>query len=159
MIPIGKRVASNFISCAFATHSPAWQSFMTCDVNKEAVVAAEAPTWQRPPFLSPIGAQPPPFQCRPGTDPAGYWDESTKRLEDVEPFPNSYGRVDLDGCCFWGRGSLSTRGSVRSLPVLFCIIFYYTNPIITAISQCNYGKVNLFVHMPICMSCLEKLNL
>ena len=87
--------------------------------KKEAVVAAEAPAWQRPPFLSPINAQPPPFQCRPGTEPAGYWDESTKRLEDVEPFPNSYGRVVLDGCCFWGRGSLSTRGSVRTFAYSF----------------------------------------
>ena len=98
--------------------SPAWQEFMTCDVDKGAEIIADVPVTGEAPFL--LDVQPPPFQCRPGTDPAGYYDEETQLIEDTT-LPNSYGRTDIEGCCFWGRGALLTRGS------------------------CNYGKLNFHI--------------
>eukprot|EP00571_Detonula_confervacea_P012972 CAMPEP_0172305388 /NCGR_PEP_ID=MMETSP1058-20130122/6691_1 /TAXON_ID=83371 /ORGANISM="Detonula confervacea, Strain CCMP 353" /LENGTH=1217 /DNA_ID=CAMNT_0013016979 /DNA_START=73 /DNA_END=3723 /DNA_ORIENTATION=+ len=98
---------------------PAWQSFMTCKVDTEAEIKADVPFTAVPPFL--LDARPPPFQCRPGKTPAGYWDESTQTLVDNTTSFNSYGREDIEGCCFFGRGALLTRGS------------------------CNYGKLNFHI--------------
>jgi hypothetical protein len=84
---------------------------MTCGVDKEAEIRADTPVMAVPPFLVDGASHPPPFQCRAGTDPAGYWDEGTRTVYD-DTIENSFGRTDVEGCCFWGRGVLSTRGSV-----------------------------------------------
>ena len=90
---------------------PPWQSFMTCKVDTGAEMEAEVPTTSLPPFL--LDAQPPPFQCRPGNTGAGSWDENTQTLnKNDQTFSNAFGRTDIQGCCFWGRGILHTRGSV-----------------------------------------------
>ena len=59
---------------------------------------------------SPIGDSfPPPFQCKPGTSNAGYWDSSTGEI--IQTFyTNVAGRKDIEGCCWWGRGALQTKG-------------------------------------------------
>lgn len=58
----------------------------------------------------PIGDMLPPlFQCKPGTTNAGYWDSSTGEI--IQTFyTNVAGRNDIEGCCWWGRGALQTKG-------------------------------------------------
>ena len=53
-------------------------------------------------------------------------------LYDNTTFLNSYGRTDVEGCCFWGRGALGTRGSVSILfyilgvfPSLLLVVAYF----------------------------------
>ncbi|KAL7518476.1 hypothetical protein ACHAWX_003298 [Stephanocyclus meneghinianus] len=69
---------------------------------------------------------PPPFKCQAGTGEgfyAGYWDTETgTEVADI-PYSNSNGRTDTEGCCWWGRGALNTRGI------------------------CNIGKFNYYVGM------------
>lgn len=70
----------------------------------------------------PIGDRlPPPFQCKPGRNNAGYWDSSLGRIVTNAPYANAAGRTDIEGCCWWGRGALQTRG------------------------PCNIGKINFYL--------------
>jgi len=67
---------------------------------------------------------PPPMECRPGSGTnfyAGYWDTSTGTEIKNTPYSNTAGRIDIEGCCYWGRGVLLTRGS------------------------CNIGKLNYYL--------------
>lgn len=99
---------------------PRWESFITCNVDIKAEMQADVPGTAIPPFL--IDMQPlPPFQCRAGTNPVGYWDAATDTLHENEALNNTNGRTDVEGCCFWGRGALLTRGT------------------------CNYGKLNFYI--------------
>lgn len=100
---------------------PRWQGFITCNVDTEAEIEARTPLTTVPPFMLDARALPPPLQCRAGTDPAGYWDEATQTLQENATYFNSGGRSDVEGCCFWGRGALLTRGT------------------------CNYGKLNYYL--------------
>lgn len=61
---------------------------------------------------SQMGRAPPPFSCRPKDGPndyAGYWNRRDG-VSTKEAYANARGRVDLEGCCWWGRGALLTRG-------------------------------------------------
>ena len=42
-------------------------------------------------------------------------------FDNSSPFPNSAGRTDVEGCCYWGRGVIQTTG------------------------VCNFGKLNYFL--------------
>ena len=59
--------------------------------------------------------QPPPeFSC--GTkdytgDYPGYWDGYTAEFVQDVAYPSAGGRIDVEGCCFWGRGALQTKGT------------------------------------------------
>eukprot|EP00580_Thalassiosira_gravida_P020450 CAMPEP_0201681386 /NCGR_PEP_ID=MMETSP0494-20130426/51081_1 /ASSEMBLY_ACC=CAM_ASM_000839 /TAXON_ID=420259 /ORGANISM="Thalassiosira gravida, Strain GMp14c1" /LENGTH=522 /DNA_ID=CAMNT_0048165129 /DNA_START=676 /DNA_END=2244 /DNA_ORIENTATION=+ len=68
---------------------------------------------------------PPPFECRPSTGGsnsyAGYWNTNTGTEIKNTPYSNTAGRIDVEGCCYWGRGVLLTRGS------------------------CNIGKLNYYL--------------
>jgi len=67
---------------------------------------------------------PPPFECREGSGPgkySGYWDTQSGREIKATPYSNSLGRIDVESCCWWGRGALLTR-----------------NP-------CNIGKLDYFL--------------
>mmetsp|Transcript_1730 Transcript_1730/g.3706 ORF Transcript_1730/g.3706 Transcript_1730/m.3706 type:complete len:378 (-) Transcript_1730:122-1255(-) len=67
---------------------------------------------------------PPPLSCEPGTgleNYAGFWDTETGKEIKNSPYSNSAGRTDTEGCCWWGRGALLTRG------------------------VCNIGKLNYFI--------------
>lgn len=100
--------------------SPPWQLFMTCKVDTEAEIKADVPVTAVPPFL--VDKQPPPpFQCRPGSAPAGYWDEATQKLIEDGNIANSRGRTEIEGCSFWGRGALLTRGSVSNNSCFFFV--------------------------------------
>ena len=55
----------------------------------------------------------PPLKCKPGEgleDQSGYWDSDSNVLNDKTAYSNDLGRTDLQGCCWWGRGALKTRG-------------------------------------------------
>ncbi|KAL7550775.1 hypothetical protein ACHAWF_015068 [Thalassiosira exigua] len=59
-----------------------------------------------------LGRAPPPFSCGPKEhfyDYAGYWDAQTGQSSQTA-YSNARGRTDVQGCCWWGRGSLLTRG-------------------------------------------------
>eukprot|EP00985_Skeletonema_marinoi_P023042 scaffold15041_cov206-Skeletonema_marinoi.AAC.1 len=67
---------------------------------------------------------PPPLSCRPRSvseSYTGYWDVGTGKEMVVFPYENSFGRTDTEGCCYWGRGAIHTRGI------------------------CNIGKLNYFL--------------
>lgn len=52
---------------------------------------------------------PPPLQCKPGKNNAGYWDSSVGQIVQLA-YSNVAGRKDIEGCCWWGRGALQSRG-------------------------------------------------
>ena len=82
------------------------QRSMTCDVDINATITAVS-TFKNGHLI------PPAFQCRPkknSEDFAGYWDSKTGEIE-IGAFANRYGRTDLQGCCWWGRGVMMTRGA------------------------------------------------
>lgn len=99
----------------------------------------------KPPFLLNIDAQPPPFQCNAAEDPAGYWDEATQLVYENTTFANSFGRTTTEGCCFWGRGALLTRGTVS---IVTCCDDGNSHSLLRPdasafmLLQCNYGKLN-----------------
>src|SRR6056300_466316 len=59
----------------------------------------------------------PPMQCYPRTvnEPyTGYFDPregGSVIISKSRAVPNSNGRTDIEGCCWWGRGALHTRGT------------------------------------------------
>lgn len=89
---------------------------MTCDVNINATIAA-ASTFKNG------NLTPPAFQCRPkknSDDFSGYWDSNTGEIV-ISAFTNRFGRTDVQGCCWWGRGVMMTRGT------------------------CNFGRINHYM--------------
>ena len=69
-------------------------------------------------------SEPPPFQCKPGSGEgyySGYWDAPNGPFVPNTKYANDLGRTDTEGCCFWGRGALLTRG------------------------VCNIGKINYYL--------------
>jgi len=61
----------------------------------------------------------------PWNNPPEYCDDYPGQkaggFDNSSPFPNSSGRTDVEGCCFWGRGVIQTTG------------------------VCNFGKLNYFL--------------
>ncbi|EJK65669.1 hypothetical protein THAOC_13449 [Thalassiosira oceanica] len=56
----------------------------------------------------------PPFECTPKeseTSFTGYWESKLEFLEDTFPYSNRFGATHVEGCCYWGRGILLTRGA------------------------------------------------
>ncbi|KAL7532301.1 hypothetical protein ACHAXR_004552 [Thalassiosira sp. AJA248-18] len=79
--------------------------FLSCDVDSNMYVTAVTSGTQ-------VRA-PPPLKCKPGNGDenyAGYWDFSIGREVTNAPSANVDGRTDIEGCCWWGRGALLTRG-------------------------------------------------
>ena len=65
-----------------------------------------------------------PFYCAPKSDYGGltgYWDYISSTEIKSPAVVNSVNRKDVQGCCWWGRGSLSLRGT------------------------CSYGKLNYYL--------------
>eukprot|EP00984_Skeletonema_dohrnii_P017791 scaffold8175_cov172-Skeletonema_dohrnii-CCMP3373.AAC.1 len=85
-----------------------------CDVDMNMQMTAEPnhyyTTQQRTPF-------PPPMKCYPRTveEPyTGYFDPrdgGSVEVSRTRAVPSSIGRTDVEGCCWWGRGALHTRGT------------------------------------------------
>jgi len=117
----GKHAISN--SCgqegrSYQDENCPWGSteFLSCDVDDNMQVTAVRSGNQ---LLAP-----PPLKCKAGSGEdvfTGYWDEISGRLITDAPFPNVAERTDIEGCCWWGRGALSTRG------------------------VCNIGKLNYYL--------------
>lgn len=80
---------------------------MSCTVDRRMEIISAGHT-----SSASVGRAPPPFSCRPkidSTDYAGYWDVKTC-LASNTAYSNAVGWTDLEGCCWWGRGVLLTRG-------------------------------------------------
>ena len=89
---------------------------MTCSVDENAAITAVS-------VFKNGNSTPPLFQCKPkqsNDDFAGYWDSETDTLT-IDAYANRYGRTDIQGCCWWGRGILMTRGT------------------------CNFGRINHYL--------------
>jgi len=84
----------------------------SCEVDPNMQVTAVT--------AAPGARSPPPFICKPGSSYAGYWDTNTGMPVNAA-LSNSNGRTTVEGCCFWGRGSLLTR------------------------NVCNLGKLNYYL--------------
>mmetsp|Transcript_29769 Transcript_29769/g.54897 ORF Transcript_29769/g.54897 Transcript_29769/m.54897 type:complete len:635 (-) Transcript_29769:386-2290(-) len=90
--------------------------FLSCDVDENMQVTAVSSGTQM--------RAPPPLKCKSGSGEehyTGYWDTSSGREITDGPYANVAGRTDIEGCCWWGRGALSTRG------------------------VCNIGKINYYL--------------
>ena len=88
----------------------------SCDVRSDMEITAAS--------MSIDPRAPPPFQCKKRNnqfDYAGYWDATSGTLHTDSAYSNDLGRIYTDGCCWWGRGALMTRG------------------------VCNIGKVNYYL--------------
>ena len=56
---------------------------------------------------------PPGLSCQPRSTAesyTGYWDVGKGRAVTLFPYKNAFGRSDVEGCCFWGRGALHSKG-------------------------------------------------
>mmetsp|Transcript_949 Transcript_949/g.2041 ORF Transcript_949/g.2041 Transcript_949/m.2041 type:complete len:1224 (-) Transcript_949:127-3798(-) len=55
----------------------------------------------------------PALQCGPKyrIPSTGYWDFSMVQESELEAYANDNARVDVEGCCWWGRGVLQTKGT------------------------------------------------
>ncbi|KAL7532158.1 hypothetical protein ACHAXR_009762, partial [Thalassiosira sp. AJA248-18] len=91
------------------------EAYMECPVK---------PSMEQVALTSALWFQAPgPFKCGPrSTFPTtGFWDYDAGREDNEDAYANARGRVDVEGCCWWGRGIIQTRGT------------------------CNYGKLNYFL--------------
>lgn len=105
-----RRVDSN----SYMSDNVFCEEVYACDVDPDMKMTAEAnhyyTTQQRTPF-------PPPMQCYPRTvdEPyTGYFDPRKGGSVQISPtraVPSSIGRTDVEGCCFWGRGALHSKGT------------------------------------------------
>mmetsp|Transcript_21289 Transcript_21289/g.46201 ORF Transcript_21289/g.46201 Transcript_21289/m.46201 type:complete len:643 (+) Transcript_21289:160-2088(+) len=97
----------------------------TCDMNEDIFSCEVVPEMEiTAASVSSEERAPPPLQCKPGSGQfhhSGYWDASSGTLVANAPYSNDLGRTDTEGCCFFGRGALLTRG------------------------VCNHGKINYYL--------------
>ena len=77
---------------------------MACPVDEDMELTAVT-------FDRQVGS-PPPLMCAPQSQVkhTGYWDETLIREEKKVAYASENGRVDVSGCCWWGRGALQTKG-------------------------------------------------
>lgn len=77
---------------------------MACPVDEDMALTAVT-------FGRQIGS-PPPLMCAPKSQIqfTGFWNPELVREEKNEAYANKNGRVDISGCCWWGRGFLQTKG-------------------------------------------------
>ena len=87
---------------------------MACQVDPDMYITAV--TYDRT-----LGG-PPALQCGPRSriPSSGYWNEAENAESEGEAFANLNGRIDLEGCCWWGRGLLQMKG-----PCAFGRLNYY----------------------------------
>lgn len=81
---------------------PLTDAAMECPVDRSMAVSQES-----------VGSSvSPPFFCGPTeTYPfTGYYDPLSDTTVSDTPFANEGGRIDVAGCCFWGRGILLNQG-------------------------------------------------
>jgi len=82
------------------------ESYMECKVNPNMIIQAST-------SLTYINA-PPPLTCMPRSTMdvpyTGYYDVDEGKVMTDYPYKNTYGRTDIEGCCYWGRGALMVRG-------------------------------------------------
>lgn len=94
----------------------ATEDIFSCEVVKSVQITATSNSSET--------SVPPPFQCKPGSGVgyySGYWEAPNGPFVPNTKYANDLGRTDVEGCCFWGRGALLTRG------------------------VCNIGKLNYYL--------------
>jgi len=88
----------------------------TCNVDPYMeITAADSLGWEK---------AAPPLECRPREsqgDFTGHWDAELGVLNEIYPYANRLGVLHNEGCCWWGRGVLMTRGT------------------------CSFGKLNYYL--------------
>ena len=94
---------------------PASDELYACDVDPAMkITSASKSTHERD--------TPPPLECRPRAadetvtghyDPMLAWQDRDGRVvnEEGNVVPSEFGRADVEGCYWWGRGTLGTRGT------------------------------------------------
>mmetsp|Transcript_29382 Transcript_29382/g.69883 ORF Transcript_29382/g.69883 Transcript_29382/m.69883 type:complete len:1241 (+) Transcript_29382:412-4134(+) len=77
---------------------------LACPVEDDMFITAVT-------FDREIGS-PPPLECGPRfrIPSTGYWDPITLEESEDVTYANENGRIDVEGCCWWGRGFLKTKG-------------------------------------------------
>ena len=77
---------------------------MACTVDEDMELTAVT-------FRRLVGSAPP-LMCSPTSKIpfTGFWDSELIREEKKDAYANENGRVDVSGCCWWGRGVLQTKG-------------------------------------------------
>jgi len=98
---------------SFQSDNDFCEKVYSCDVDVDMKMKAE-PTHY---YTQPTSTFPPPMQCYPRTvdEPyTGYFDPRVGGSIEIiqsRAVPNSLGRTDVEGCCWWGRGALHTPGT------------------------------------------------
>eukprot|EP00804_Cyclotella_cryptica_P017910 CCRYP_001289-RA/>CCRYP_001289-RA protein AED:0.06 eAED:0.06 QI:88/1/1/1/1/1/6/58/1097 len=77
---------------------------MSCTVDEDMELTAVT--------FSRLVGSPPPLMCAPTSKVpfTGFWNADLIREEKNDAYANENGRVDVSGCCWWGRGVLQTKG-------------------------------------------------
>ena len=88
-----------------------------------------------------VGAAPP-MQCGPKSQIpwTGFWD-SKEMYESDTSYSNVNGRVDVEGCCFWARGVLQTKGAC-----MFGRLNYYLGS-----RAASEGRESLYPNIDFCL--------
>lgn len=107
---------------ATATNEVVEDDVYSCPVKSDMEITATDTTTTL--SLDESLLSPPPLSCQPYTTTAGnyypgYWEDGAL-ITDI-PLTNKLGRNNTEGCCYWGRGALLTRG------------------------VCNIGKINYYL--------------
>ncbi|KAL7551349.1 hypothetical protein ACHAWF_014540 [Thalassiosira exigua] len=92
--------------------SPSGESRYDCttQINGEEFANMEARAISRGHWAGVPGS----FYCgsRDVHGTTGFWDAMVGReVDKVDPTPKGIGKMDVEGCCWWGRGSLSIKGT------------------------------------------------
>lgn len=127
---------------------------MTCPFDMTLVI--EGTPHPNQDYLQNELGVPPPLQCRPkenGKDYAGYWDGYDGQFVEKVAYPSTLGKVDVRGCCYWGRGGEICSFSVKYICIVSflhqirrnCtdrIFSYNTISALRTNGLCNFGKLN-----------------
>jgi len=94
------------------TNCPIGEEMYTCDVDP--TMRAVANDIDGAKAKEGGGDVPPkPFYCGPTSDyggSTGYWDYVSGAEFGQPPVENGMGKTNVEGCCWWGRGSIQLRG-------------------------------------------------
>lgn len=111
LLPISNACGQNGMSYQDMT-CPSGDEIYNCEVDVNMRLGANPVNAQKA-AASGNDNPPDPFYCGPTTDYQGYtghWDYASGNEYVSPPVANELGRKDVQGCCWWGRGSIQLRG-------------------------------------------------
>jgi hypothetical protein len=117
-----ERCTATTTTATTATNEVVEDDVYSCPVKSDMEITATDTTTTL--SLDESLLSPPPLSCQPYTTTTGnyypgYWEDGAL-ITDI-PLTNKLGRNNTEGCCYWGRGALLTRG------------------------VCNIGKINYYL--------------